>query len=117
MPSPASREDTPAVRQPTHAIIPAISGGNSLGPAAPAVRWARSPARTPEAERAPQRTSSPAATHGTRGAKVLCYAILDERCRPTGGCRHRHLNRQEQLGPAAGLAVCQHAGESGFYLL
>jgi hypothetical protein len=50
------------------------------------------------------------------GAIVLCYAIIDERCHPTGNCKHRLLHRKEPLGPAAGLVVCRYAGESGFYL-
>jgi hypothetical protein len=50
------------------------------------------------------------------GAKVLYYAILDERCRPTGSCKHRHFHVKKPLGPAAGLVVCEYPGEQGVFL-
>ena len=48
------------------------------------------------------------------GARVLCHAAVDERCRPTGSCRH--YRGTQPLGPFAGLAVCQYAGERACYL-
>ena len=48
------------------------------------------------------------------GAKVLLYATIDGRHRPTGGCRH--FVGGGLMGPAAGLAICRHEGETAVYL-
>jgi hypothetical protein len=48
------------------------------------------------------------------GAKVLLYTPIDERHRPTGGCRNYVAG--ELMGPAAGLAVCRYEGDSAVYL-
>ena len=48
------------------------------------------------------------------GARVVCYAPIDARSRPTGYCKHYHGSTL--LGPAAGLAICQYKGESYYYL-
>jgi hypothetical protein len=48
------------------------------------------------------------------GARVLHFTLIDERHRPTGGCRHTVVGVGQ--GPAAGLAICQYEGEEGFFL-
>ncbi len=50
-----------------------------------------------------------------QGARVVRYAILDERCKPTGNCLHRVGGRV--AGPAAYLAICQCKGEGSYYLV
>lgn len=48
------------------------------------------------------------------GCKVLHYALIDERCRPTGNCKQRVGG--VLLGPAAALAICQCDDGTGYYL-
>jgi hypothetical protein len=48
------------------------------------------------------------------GAKVICYAPVDERCRPTGKCGH--IVAGKLMGPAAGLAICRYENEDAYYL-
>ncbi|MBL9085292.1 MAG: hypothetical protein JNK76_26035 [Planctomycetales bacterium] len=48
------------------------------------------------------------------GADVVCFTPIDERHRHTGNCRHNV--RGELQGPAAGVAICRYAGDSGYYL-
>jgi hypothetical protein len=48
------------------------------------------------------------------GARVILYAPVDDRCRPTGKCKHVVWGKV--AGPAAGLAICRYAGEDAFYL-
>jgi hypothetical protein len=48
------------------------------------------------------------------GARVICYAVIDDRCRPTGSCGH-HVGGQ-LMGPARGLAICQYESEDAYYL-
>jgi hypothetical protein len=52
--------------------------------------------------------------HKIADASVICYAVIDERCRATGNCRH--FVGGSLMEPARGLAVCQYAGESCYYL-
>jgi hypothetical protein len=47
---------------------------------------------------------------------VIQYAVIDERCRPTRNCKHRHGFGVEPIGPAVGLAICREADSSAFYL-
>ncbi len=48
------------------------------------------------------------------GARGVCYAPVDGQCRPTGKCKH--VVAGKLMGPAAGLAICQYAGEDAYYL-
>jgi hypothetical protein len=48
------------------------------------------------------------------GARVVRWAVIDDRQRSTGGCRQVVAGRLQ--GPAAGLAICQYDGEDAFYL-
>jgi hypothetical protein len=48
------------------------------------------------------------------GAKVVCYTPIDRRRRHTGNTRQ--IVNDQVLGPAKGLAICQHAGDEAFYL-
>jgi hypothetical protein len=48
------------------------------------------------------------------GARVICSTRIDHRHRFTGACKQ--IVAGELLGPAAGLAICQYAGEDAFYL-
>jgi hypothetical protein len=48
------------------------------------------------------------------GAKVVRWSVIDGRHRPTGGCRQ--IVAGVLQGAAAGLAICQYAGESNFFL-
>ena len=48
------------------------------------------------------------------GARLLRYSVIDERHRHTGKCRH--VVGGKVAAPAFGLAICQYAGEAGFYL-
>jgi hypothetical protein len=48
------------------------------------------------------------------GAQVLRWSAIDERHRPSGGCRH--IVAGVPQGPAIGLAICRYDGESSFYL-
>jgi len=48
------------------------------------------------------------------GARLVCFAEVTDAVRPTAGTTHRKGG--EALGPARGLAICQYAGESYFYL-
>jgi hypothetical protein len=47
-------------------------------------------------------------------AKVVCFSLIDRRHRPTAACRHIVAGAVQ--GPAAGVAVCQYEGESGYYV-
>lgn len=49
------------------------------------------------------------------GAKVICFTTIDKRHRPTGHCKQVVAGVLQ--GPAAGLVVCQYAGEDGYYLI
>jgi hypothetical protein len=48
------------------------------------------------------------------GARVVCYTPIDGRHRHTGNTRQ--VVNGQVLGPATGLAICQRAGDEGFYL-
>lgn len=48
------------------------------------------------------------------GARVVRWSSIDERHRPTGNCRQ--IVAGVLQGPAAGLAICQYEGETGYYL-
>lgn len=48
------------------------------------------------------------------GARLLYFAEVTEAVRPTGKTTHR-VDEQVR-GPASGLAICQYAGDSQFYL-
>jgi hypothetical protein len=48
------------------------------------------------------------------GARLVCFAEVTKAVRPTAGTTHRKGG--EALGPARGLAICQYADESYFYL-
>ena len=48
------------------------------------------------------------------GARVLRRSVIDERHRTTGNCRQ--VVGTELQGLAAGLAICQYAGETACYL-
>jgi hypothetical protein len=48
------------------------------------------------------------------GARVIRFAIIDERVEPTGQTIHRVGD--QVAGPAAALVVCQYDGECDFYL-
>src|SRR5437762_8940931 len=48
------------------------------------------------------------------GARLLCFAEVTTAVRPTGKTTHRV--DEEVLGPARGLAICQYAGDTNFYL-
>jgi hypothetical protein len=48
------------------------------------------------------------------GARLICFAEVTSAVRPTAGTTHR--KGEVVLGPARGLAICQLAGESSFYL-
>jgi hypothetical protein len=54
------------------------------------------------------------APHLIDDAVVVLFTTLDARHRPTGTCRH--IINGTLVGPAAGLAICRHAGEAGYYL-
>ncbi len=47
-------------------------------------------------------------------ARVICYTPIDDRHRFTGACKQ--IVRGDLMGPMAGLAVCQYAGDQAFYL-
>lgn len=47
-------------------------------------------------------------------AKVLAYAVLDDRQLPTGKCRH--VVGGIEVSDFAYLAICQYDGDDGFYL-
>jgi len=47
-------------------------------------------------------------------AKVICYSPIDHRHKFTG--KTKQIVRGEIMGAMAGLAICQYAGESAFYL-
>ena len=49
-------------------------------------------------------------------ARVLRYAIIDERCTPTGLCEHRILGAEFPMGPATSLAICRYPKNPGYYL-
>ena len=48
------------------------------------------------------------------GATVIAYSPIDQRHRPTGGCRQMVAGVLQP--PATGLAICQYKDESAFYL-
>ena len=48
------------------------------------------------------------------GARVVLYTPIDERHRRTGNCRQ--IVAGVLMGAAAGLAICQYAGEDCYYL-
>lgn len=48
------------------------------------------------------------------GARVVRWSAIDDRHRPTGGCRQ--LVAGVLQGPAAGLAIGQYEGEAAYYL-
>lgn len=48
------------------------------------------------------------------GARVILYTKIDERHRHTGNCRQ--IVAGKLMGAAAGLAICQYAGEEYYYL-
>jgi hypothetical protein len=48
------------------------------------------------------------------GGRVICFTPIDERHRHTGNCRQ--IVAGVLQGPAAGLAICQCAGEDCYYL-
>jgi hypothetical protein len=48
------------------------------------------------------------------GARLVCFVEVTDAVRPTAGTTHRRDG--QVLGPARGLAICQYAGESSFYL-
>jgi hypothetical protein len=48
------------------------------------------------------------------GGRVVCYTPIDSRHRHTGNTRQ--IVNGQVLGTAAGLAICQHADDEGFYL-
>src|SRR5438093_6221684 len=48
------------------------------------------------------------------GARVLLFAVIDDAVSPTGGTVHR-IEGQE-VGPAAGLAICRFDGDGEVYL-
>ena len=48
------------------------------------------------------------------GARVVLYSPIDNRHRPTGGCKQ--IVAGVLQGPAAGLAICQYEGEDAYYL-
>ena len=47
-------------------------------------------------------------------ATVICYTPIDSRHRHTGNCRQ--IVAGDLQGPAAGLAICRHGANAGFYL-
>jgi hypothetical protein len=48
------------------------------------------------------------------GARLVRWSVIDDRHRFTGNCRQIVAGILQ--GPAAGLAICQYAGETAFYL-
>ena len=48
------------------------------------------------------------------GATVICYSPVDKRHCFTGACKQIVAGRL--MGAMAGLAICQYAGDGGFYL-
>jgi len=48
------------------------------------------------------------------GAKVVMSTSIDERHDFTGACRQ--IVGGKQMGPMAGLAICQYEGETAYYL-
>lgn len=48
------------------------------------------------------------------GSKVLRYAVVVHRCRPTGKCRH--VVGGKIPPPAIGLAICQYSNDCGYCL-
>ena len=48
-------------------------------------------------------------------AHVIRWAVIDERCRPTGNCGH--VVGGELQGPAACLAICRYEGDAGYLLI
>lgn len=47
-------------------------------------------------------------------ARVICYTTIDARHRFTG--KTRQIVAGEVMGPMAGLAICQHPGDTAYYL-
>ena len=56
----------------------------------------------------------PPAPKTVGGCVVVAYTAIDERHRPTGGCRHVVAGVLQ--GPAAGLAICECERGRGYYL-
>ncbi|WP_435020911.1 hypothetical protein TA3x_002087 [Tundrisphaera sp. TA3] len=54
------------------------------------------------------------APESLNGARVILFTPIDRRHRHTGNCRQ--IVAGVLQGPAAGLAICLHEGEVGFYL-
>jgi len=48
------------------------------------------------------------------GATVVCFTPIDQRHRHTGNCRQ--IVGGVLIGPMAGLAICQYAGDTTYYL-
>lgn len=48
------------------------------------------------------------------GARTILFSKVDNRQRHTGNSRQ--IVAGKLMGPAAGLAICQYEGDSGFYL-
>jgi hypothetical protein len=48
------------------------------------------------------------------GARVVAYTPIDDRHRPTG--RTKQIVGGREVGPAAGLAICQYENDPAFYL-
>jgi len=48
------------------------------------------------------------------GARVVAYTAIDHRHRATG--RTKQIVEGKEVGPAAGLAICQYANDTAFYL-
>jgi hypothetical protein len=49
------------------------------------------------------------------GLGVVLYSRIDERHRPTGGCRHV-VHGGGELGPAWGVAICTDPDTGGFFV-
>ena len=49
------------------------------------------------------------------GARVLMYAVIDSRHRPTENCRH--IVGSNDFSRAGALAICQYPDAHGYYLL
>lgn len=45
---------------------------------------------------------------------MICYSPIDQRHRYTEACNH--IVAGQLIGAVSGLAICQYAGEDGFYL-
>ena len=48
------------------------------------------------------------------GARLIRWAVIDRRQRPTGNCRQ--IVAGELQEPSAGLAICQYEGEDAYHL-